>query len=166
MFPELWLGASQSFNCSRWLLEGRVGIYTVPACMENIPNPLDHPEGRKEVGTSCHARAWGRVCPAPQACGDGGGSPDPQGVAELQAGCPHMQGGLFSHSLMNQAEEICFRSTISASNLSWPGWKESFLQWRLLKKYYFQLCPRNRISMFYKYVTLLARNIHSHGRDK
>lgn len=30
-------------------------------------------------------------------------------------------GGLFSHSLMNQAEEICFRSIISASNLSWPG---------------------------------------------
>lgn len=79
---------------------------------------------------------------------------------------PTRPGGALCHSVMNQAEEICFRSIISASNLSWPGWKEMFLQWGLLKKQYFQLCPRTRIYMFYKHVTLLARNIHSHDRDK
>lgn len=62
--------------------------------MEHKPNPPDHPEGRKEADTSYHARAWGRVPPAPHACGDGGSSPDLHGLAELQAGCPHVQGGL------------------------------------------------------------------------
>lgn len=58
--------------------------------------------------------------PAPHACGDGGSSPDLQGLAELQEAANTCRGAL-CHSVMNQAEEICFRSIISALNLSWPG---------------------------------------------
>ena len=77
-------------------------------------------------------------------------APAPHSLAELQAGSPQMV-GLFGHFMMNLAEETCFRSIISASYLSWPGWKAMFLQWGLLEKQHFKVCPRNSIYTFYKY---------------
>lgn len=77
-----WLGASQSFNCSRWLQKGKGGIYTVPVRMENIPNPPDHPKAGKKLTPAIKSELEGESSPAPHVCGDGGGSPDPQGLAE------------------------------------------------------------------------------------
>lgn len=35
----------------------RVGMHTAPVCLENTPNPPDHPEGRKEAEISYNGRA-------------------------------------------------------------------------------------------------------------
>lgn len=79
--------------------------------------PSRRQEGRK-LTPATMPELEGEPPTTPHACGDGRGSPDPHGLAELQAGCPHMQRGssvtLWWIKLKRPALDTTFLPQISA----------------------------------------------------
>lgn len=152
IYPRsFWQGAPQRFHCFRRLHDSCV-------CGEHVPNPPAHPEGKGKKGdSSSNAGPRWRAPTAPQCLWWWDRWPQPHRDQQScrQPAYPWQE--LFSHFVTNLTEETYFRSTISASYLSWPGWKTMFLQWVLYEKQLFKACPRNSIYMFYQYCHAACR---------